>query len=116
MKKKFDRLFNTKTTEYNSEKQAGLGEKTSRRSELAKKAIEAICNNRPAVDTPVIPIQEIQPTPRINAGKEAEAKSVLLAICECCDRDGIRKNMLVKIDSGQFVCPTCLQSMRSFKS
>ena len=121
--KKFGRLFNTKTAEYNSNKQAESDEKTSRRSGLAKKAIDAICNNRPAiyptasaVDTPVIPIQEIQSISHVDAGKAAEAESALLAICECCDMDGIRKNMLVKIDSGQFVCPNCLQAMGSFKS
>ena len=116
MKKKFGRLLNTKTTEYNSDEQAELGEKTSRHSELAKKAIEAICNDRSAVESPVIPIQEIQPSSGIDAGKEAGAESVLLAMCECCDMDGIGKNMLVKIASGQFVCPACLEAMRSFKS
>ena len=81
MKKKFGRLLNTKITEDNSDNQAELGEKTFRRSELAKKALEAICNNRPsdypvaqALDTPVVPIQEIQPASRVDAGKEAEAK------------------------------------------
>ena len=109
--KKFGRLFNTKTAEYNSNKQAESDEKTSRRSGLAKKAIEAICNNRPAiyptasaVDTPVIPIQEMKPA------------STILAMCECCEEDGIRRNTLVKIDSGQLICPTCLEAMRSFKS
>ena len=115
MKKNFVWLFKMKTTEDNSDGQAELGEKTSRRSELAKKAIEAICNNRPAVETPVIPIQEIPSTSRIDTGKEAKSKSAPLAICECCGRNGIRKNMLVKIDSGQSVCSTCLQAMRSFK-
>ena len=97
MKKKFVRLFKTKTTEDNSDKQAELGEKDFRRSELAQKAIETICNNRPAVDTPVIPIQEIPPTSRIDTGKEANVESAQLAICECCGRSGIRKNMLVSI-------------------
>ena len=48
--------------------------------------------------------------------KAAEVESASFTMCECCGRDGIRKNMLVKIDSGQFVCPTCLRALRSFKS
>ena len=103
MKKKFNRLLNMKTAEGNSHRQTGLGEKTSRRSELAKKAIEALCNEQP-VENAVIPIQEMKPA------------STILAMCECCEEDGIRRNTLVKIDSGQLICPTCLEAMRSFKS
>lgn len=121
MKKKFDRLFNTKTTEDNSDKEAELGKKTFRRPGLAKKAIEALCSSRPvfdpaslAVDAPVI--QEIQSTTRVDAGKESAWESSPLVICECCGRDGFRKNMLVKIDSGQFICLPCLQDIRNFKS
>ncbi|MDD5458272.1 MAG: hypothetical protein PHF37_02635 [Phycisphaerae bacterium] len=48
--------------------------------------------------------------------KTAQPQETPSAICECCGRDDIRKNALVKIDSGQFVCPICLKALRDFRS
>ncbi len=33
--------------------------------------------------------------------------------CECCDRDDIKKSELVKINSGQLLCPQCLLTLKS---
>ncbi len=45
--------------------------------------------------------------------------SIITATCECCGEEGIEVNHLVRIDSGQLLCPDCLASFRksaSYKS
>ncbi len=54
------------------------------------------------------------------AKAEAEAKlaemlgsTVSTGTCECCGRDGVPEDELVRIDSGQFFCPDCLKALRA---
>ena len=54
------------------------------------------------------------------ARAQAEAKlaemlssTVSTGTCECCGRDDISENDLVRIDSGQLFCPDCLEALRA---
>jgi len=54
------------------------------------------------------------------ARAQAEAKlaemlgsAVSTGTCECCGRDGVPEDELVRIDSGQFFCPDCLEALRA---
>jgi len=38
--------------------------------------------------------------------------SIITSTCECCGEKGIEVNHLVRIDSGQFLCPDCLKALR----
>lgn len=38
--------------------------------------------------------------------------SIITASCECCGEGGIEVSHLVRIDSGQLLCPDCLKALR----
>lgn len=54
------------------------------------------------------------------ARAEAEAKlneilvhSTRTATCECCGKDDVPENDVVRIDSGQLLCPDCVKQLRN---
>ena len=58
---------------------------------------------------------------KVEADKRAEAEakpsrilgdSEMRVACECCGKEDIPSNNLSRIDSGQLLCPTCLEAMR----
>ncbi|MHC4543961.1 MAG: hypothetical protein ACYTDW_05065 [Planctomycetota bacterium] len=115
-------------------------EKAVKSKELTKKVIELICgnistkksipkcepgdkNHQPLYPRSVESEKKTKiPVATINRTEEkgqAEAKSTELpgvsiktATCQCCDNEGIGAINLVKIDSGQLLCPDCLKSLR----
>ena len=47
---------------------------------------------------------------------ELHGLSTKTATCQCCDKEGVPVIDLVKIDSGQLLCPDCLKSLRDAAS
>lgn len=42
--------------------------------------------------------------------------SIITSSCECCGNEGIEVNQLVRLDSGQLLCPGCIASFRKAAS
>ena len=128
-----------------TEHPCGCTERNVKSQELTQKAIEKICCNfTTKKSTPTSNIGEKNHRPLYpnvveeekkagaSAGATAEADcqseansttlkgvSIITATCECCGEGGIEVNHLVRIDSGQLLCPDCLASFRksvSYKS
>ena len=123
----------------------GCTERDVKSKELTQKAIEKICCNfSTKKSTPTSNIGEKnhrslysnvfeeEKKAGASTGATAEADgqseansttlkgvSIITATCECCGEGGIEVNHLVRIDSGQLLCPDCLASFRksaSYKS
>ncbi len=61
-----------------------------------------------ALDSPVNPQADVPHPPEI----EAHPAPSELGLCECCGATGIPTADLERIDSGQFLCPDCLHTLR----
>lgn len=119
----------------------GGAEKGVKSKELTKKVIELICGNISTKEDiskrnissknhcPPHPCgfesgEQVRASTATMAGAEdkrqSEARltelhgvSLKTATCQCCDSEGIPAINLVKIDSGQLLCPDCLKSLRN---
>jgi hypothetical protein len=119
-------------------------DKAVRSKELTKKVIQLFCGNTSSKETmPKREPSDMNPRPlyprRVETEKKTEipvaainiseekgqgkAKSIELhgvstrtATCQCCGSEGIWAIDLYKIDSGQFLCPDCLKSLRNAAS
>ncbi|MHC4312993.1 MAG: hypothetical protein ACYSW3_11085 [Planctomycetota bacterium] len=119
-------------------------DKAVRSKELTKKVIQLFCGNISTKETmPKHEPSDMNPRPlyprRVETEKKTEipvaainiseekgqgkAKSIELhgvstrtATCQCCGSEGIWAIDLYKIDSGQFLCPDCLKSLRNAAS
>lgn len=119
-------------------------EKAEKSKELTKKVLELFCgkissrettpqcepsnvNHKPLYPRSVETEQKTEtPVATITKSEEerqAEAKSTELhnvstitATCQCCGNEGVPAIHLYKIDSGQLLCPDCLQSLRNAAS
>jgi hypothetical protein len=109
-------------------------------NELTKKAIETLCFNS-SKQKPMQTCEICGKThwPLCSGGVESEGKvmasafttvsaeaevqgeanlttmrgvSIITSSCECCGEGGIEVNHLVRIDSGQLLCPDCLKALR----
>lgn len=120
-------------------------ERNVKSQELTQKAIEKICCN--FSDTKILETCEIcgknheplcsdnieteakkevstEATVDINGQSEAnlttlKGVSIITATCESCGKEGIEVSHLVRLDSGQLLCPDCIASFRkaaSYKS
>jgi hypothetical protein len=118
----------------------GGAEKAVKSKELTKKAIEIICGNvwtkKDISKCNISSKNHRSPHPcgvesreqarastatmaRAEEKEQSEARptelhgvSIKTATCQCCDSEGIPAIYLVKIDSGQLLCPDCLKSLR----
>jgi hypothetical protein len=107
-------------------------------NELTKKAIETLCfkfSNQKHEQTCEIcgkthwPLctGSVEAEDKVNTSTETAVKtiekceanlttmkgvSIITASCECCGEAGIEVNHLVRIDSGQLLCPDCLKALR----
>ena len=116
-------------------------EKAMKSKELTKQVIELICGNistkkaMPKCETGGKNLQPLYPRgveseeqvrdsvatiARTEDKRQTEANltespdvSIKTATCQCCDSEGIPAINLVKIDSGQLLCPDCLKSLRN---
>ena len=109
-------------------------------NELTKKAIETLCfkfsnqkheqtceicgkTHWPLCSSGAEAEDKVMASIATTAGPEAEGQSeanlntmkgvsIITSSCECCGEAGIEVNHLVRIDSGQLLCPDCLKSLR----
>jgi hypothetical protein len=109
-------------------------------NDLTKKAIETLCfkfsNQKPMQTCEICgkthwPLctggveaeDKVMASTNTTAGPEAEGQSeanlntmkgvsIITASCECCGEASIEVNHLVRIDSGQLLCPDCLKALR----
>ena len=118
-----------------------VAEKAVKSKELTKKVIELFCGNistkkaMPKCETGGKNLQPLYPR-GVESEEQARASvatiaraeekgqieanltelhgvSLKTATCQCCDNEGIGAIYLVKIDSGQLLCPDCLKSLRN---
>jgi aconitase A len=108
--------------------------------ELTKKAIETLCfnssNQKPMqtceicgkthwpLCTGIVETEEkVTASAVTTVSAEAEGQgevnlstmrgvSIITSACECCGEESIEVNHLVRIDSGQLLCPDCLKALR----
>jgi len=115
----------------------GCKERDVKSKELTQKAIEKICCN--FADTKILETCEIcgkNHEPSCSSNIETEVKkgvsakaaetngqseanfttlkgvSIITATCECCSKEDIEVNHLVRLDSGQLLCPDCIVLFR----
>lgn len=118
----------------------GSDEKAMKSKELTRQVIELFCGNistkkaMPKCETGGKNLQPLYPhgveseeqvrdsvatIARAEDKRQTEANltespdvSIRTVTCQCCDSEGIWAINLVKIDSGQLLCPACLKSLR----
>ncbi|MHC4309541.1 MAG: hypothetical protein ACYSSN_06325, partial [Planctomycetota bacterium] len=119
-------------------------EREVKSKDLTRKAIQILCGNKSTMKAaPNCNISDRDHRPLYPRGVESEAKvststatiagteekrqsqakltelpglSTRTAVCQCCDKEGVPVIDLVKIDSGQLLCPHCLKSLREAAS
>jgi len=116
-------------------------ERQAKSKELTRKAIEKICCN--FSDTKILETCEIcgkkheslcsgnielevrkevsTDVTETNGQSEAnlttlKGVSIITATCECCGKEDIEVNHLVRLDSGQLLCPDCIATFRKTAS
>ena len=108
----------------------GCKERIVKSKKLTQKAIEKICfsfSDTKILETCDVCGKKHEPSCSSKIEKEAiveengqreenlttlKGVSIITSSCECCGKEDIEVNNLVRIDSGQLMCPDCLASFR----
>ena len=118
----------------NTDHPCGCKERNVKSKELTQKAIEKICCS--FSDTKILETCEvcgkkheplcsskIETEATIKANGQSKANlttlkgiSIITATCGCCGKEDIEVNNLVRLDSGQLLCPVCIASFRQAAS
>ena len=109
-------------------------ERSVKSKELTQKAIEKICcsfSDTKILETCDVCGKKHEPSCSVKIEKETVVEengkneanlttlkgvSIISSSCECCGKDDIEVNNLVRIDSGQLMCPDCIISFRNAAS